>query len=306
MILLCGIPTEGPMELVTEACETLGLAHRVVNQRAIEQVQLEFWTENRDLRALIFVQGEEVALEAVTGIYLRTMDERFLPEVRDLPEFHPERSASRDWHERLLGFCEVTAARVANPSSAMASNASKTYQAQSCLAQGFSVPETLVTNDPELVLEFRSRYGRLIFKSVSGVRSIVRELADADLARLERIRRCPTQFQELVEGRDIRVHTVGETVIATGINSASVDYRYAAREGSPAGLEPVELDDEVSERCVALAASLGLPFSGIDLRLADDGRVICFEVNPSPAYSYYESHTGQPISKELARWLAAG
>jgi hypothetical protein len=34
--------------------------------------------------------------------------------------------------------------------------------------------------------------------------------------------------------------------------------------------------------------------------------VYCFEVNPSPAYSYYESHTGQPISAALARYLVAG
>jgi hypothetical protein len=38
--------------------------------------------------------------------------------------------------------------------------------------------------------------------------------------------------------------------------------------------------------------------------MAHDGRVICFEVNPSPAFSYYERHTGQPIARELALWLA--
>jgi hypothetical protein len=32
--------------------------------------------------------------------------------------------------------------------------------------------------------------------------------------------------------------------------------------------------------------------------------VICFEVNPSPGFSYYEGHTGQPISAAIARYLA--
>jgi glutathione synthase/RimK-type ligase-like ATP-grasp enzyme len=225
--------------------------------------------------------------------------------VRELPEQDPVRRACRTWHEALLTFAELTPARVANRASAMASNASKPFQAQVALEAGFQVPETLVTNDPKLVLEFCSRHPRVIYKSTSGVRSIVQELTPEDLPRLGRIRWCPTQFQELVEGQDVRVHTVGSNAIATAVRSRSVDYRYAGRDGGPAAqLEPASLTYEVAERCVALAAALKLPFAGIDLRMAHDDRVICFEVNPSPAFSYYERQTGQPIARELALWLA--
>jgi hypothetical protein len=31
---------------------------------------------------------------------------------------------------------------------------------------------------------------------------------------------------------------------------------------------------------------------------------VCFEVNPSPAYSYYQELTGAPISDALVRYLA--
>lgn len=34
--------------------------------------------------------------------------------------------------------------------------------------------------------------------------------------------------------------------------------------------------------------------------LADDGGVYCFEVNRSPAFTYFESHTGQPIARAIA------
>jgi hypothetical protein len=37
--------------------------------------------------------------------------------------------------------------------------------------------------------------------------------------------------------------------------------------------------------------------------LADDGGVYCFEVNPSPAYSYFQAHTHQPIAAAVARLL---
>ena len=61
--------------------------------------------------------------------------------------------------------------------------------------------------------------------------------------------------------------------------------------GSPAG------------RCVGLASALGLGFAGIDLKITPDDEVYCFEVNPSPAFSYYESNTGQPISEGVAAAL---
>jgi glutathione synthase/RimK-type ligase-like ATP-grasp enzyme len=54
---------------------------------------------------------------------------------------------------------------------------------------------------------------------------------------------------------------------------------------------------------VALAAALDLPFAGIDLKLAADQRVVCFEVNPSPGFSWYESAAGLPISQAVACWL---
>jgi glutathione synthase/RimK-type ligase-like ATP-grasp enzyme len=67
---------------------------------------------------------------------------------------------------------------------------------------------------------------------------------------------------------------------------------------------PVEFDQNLAARCVALTASLGLAFAGIDLKVTAHGEVYCFEVNPCPAYSFYEQSTGQRISRALAAWLA--
>jgi D-alanine-D-alanine ligase-like ATP-grasp enzyme len=43
---------------------------------------------------------------------------------------------------------------------------------------------------------------------------------------------------------------------------------------------------------------------GIDLRRRADGSYVCFEVNPMPAFSYYETNTGQPIARTLAEFLS--
>jgi glutathione synthase/RimK-type ligase-like ATP-grasp enzyme len=189
----------------------------------------------------------------------------------------------------------------------MGSNFSKPFQAQLIAEHGFAVPETLVTNDPDLVRAFVAEHGRAIFKSISSERSIVSVLDDDDLARLDAIRWCPVQFQAFVEGTDVRVHTVGGEVFATAISSDATDYRYATRQtGDAATMEACELERELADRCLALAAGLGLDLAGIDLRITPAGEAVCFEVNPSPVYSYYEAHTGQPMAAAIACYLAGG
>ena len=63
-------------------------------------------------------------------------------------------------------------------------------------------------------------------------------------------------------------------------------------------------DGILAKRCLKLAQASGLAFAGIDLKLTSNGRVYCFEVNPSPAFSYCETNTGQPIAEAIVSYLA--
>jgi glutathione synthase/RimK-type ligase-like ATP-grasp enzyme len=85
-----------------------------------------------------------------------------------------------------------------------------------------------------------------------------------------------------------------------------VDYRYAGRDGEDIRMLPTELPSEVRLKCVRLSETLDLPLCGIDLKETPGGEWYCFEVNPSPAYSYYEENTGQPISRAVVSYLAGG
>ena len=132
----------------------------------------------------------------------------------------------------------------------------------------------------------------MIFKSLSGVRSIVRPLERSDLSRLELVKNCPTQFQEIVEGVDIRVHTVGREIFATEIRSSASDYRYAATFRRVTGDRDIDIPPGIADACIGLANACGLTIAGIDLRRTPDGRYYCFEVNPSPGFIFYERATG--------------
>ena len=97
----------------------------------------------------------------MTGVYLRFMDDRELPELRGEPDESPARASSRAFHDLFGQWADIAPARVVNRYTAMGSNFSKPYQSQLIQAHGFAVPETLVTNEPDLVRAFAAEHGRL-------------------------------------------------------------------------------------------------------------------------------------------------
>lgn len=68
----------------------------------------------------------------------------------------------------------------------------------------FEVPDTLITNDPDLVREFWSRHKRVIYMSISSVHSIVKEVTNrtgADWTRSCGVRRkFERSFKDSISG----------------------------------------------------------------------------------------------------------
>jgi glutathione synthase/RimK-type ligase-like ATP-grasp enzyme len=141
----------------------------------------------------------------------------------------------------------------------------------------------------------------VIHKSVSSVRSIPAFSRHA--ARIKDVRWCPTQFQPHIAGTDDRVHVVGDRVFASEIVSQADDHRYAGRTGGAVKTGTARLPRDVAERCRRLAAGVNLPVAGIDLRATANGEWYCFEVNPSPGFTFYQNATGQPIAEAMAQFL---
>lgn len=305
MILLGGIASERPLALVREALDEMGEPYVLFHQREVAAAHVAFELRGQEVEGHLRLGDRRAALSELDGVYLRLMDDRTLPELAGAPPDAPARRHARGFHETLTRWADLAPGRVVNRTGPMASNASKPFQAQLIRKHGFNVPTTLITNCPEQARAFRRDHGRVIYKSISGVRSIVQTLTDDDDARLDRIRWCPTQFQAFIEGEDVRVHVIGPHTFATAITANVTDYRYASR--SPDGtatLRPVDLDADLAHRCVELTHSLGLAFAGIDLKVTPTDEIYCFEVNPCPAYSFYEQTTNQPISRTLAAYLA--
>lgn len=302
MILLAGLPGEAPVAAVAQALDQRGTPFLMLDQRQAALAVLEIAGAGGVVSGrLALPDGGTVLVGDLRAIYARQHDATQLPEMRALGATGI--AAARRLDAALLLLQDLAPCLVVNRPAAQASNRVKPHQARLIRAMGFSVPETLVTNDAETVRAFHARHGRVVFKSASAIRSIVRELDAAALARLSMLVHCPVQFQALVAGFDVRVHVVGDQAFATRADSAVIDYRYGA---GGTRLQPFTLPDDVAARCVALAAALNLPLCGIDLKHTPDGDWVCFEANPQPAFSWFDVAEGAPIAGAVAALLARG
>jgi glutathione synthase/RimK-type ligase-like ATP-grasp enzyme len=302
VIALWGLTGDGPFDAVRAALERRRESVVLIDQRCIIDTGVSL-TEGDNFQATVKVQGRVYSLDQVRSVYWRTYDLRRLPTVQSAASVDAVQSAAAV-EEALVVWLEMTQALVVNRPSDMASNGSKPYQMEILRSNGFAVPPTLITTDPEAVKRFWTKRGAVIYKSISGTRSIVARLANSHIDRVRNVVWCPTQFQQYIPGRDHRVHIVGDDIFACEVTSDAEDYRYAALHGDVPILKGVDLPTDVAERCLGLARALSLPLAGIDLRLAPDGRWFCFEVNSSPGFTYYEAHTGQPIADAIASYLA--
>jgi glutathione synthase/RimK-type ligase-like ATP-grasp enzyme len=288
VILVWGIPGDDPLDAVWAALGQLDADALLLDQRDARQATVRVDPITATTSGTITTASATIDLAAVGAAFIRPQESS--PDTR-CPD------------ATLVAWADVTTAGIVNRPAAMAGNNSKPYQLALLQGFGFDVPDTLVTTDPDAVKEFRRYHGTVIYKSVSGVRSIVSRFGDEHHARLADVASGPTQFQEHIPGEDVRVHVVGDVVHATMVRSGADDYRYAPFDGATLEVTETELPTMVADLCRSAALRIGLFVAGFDLRRTPDGRWVCFEANPSPAFTFYEHATGQPIAAAIAQLL---
>jgi hypothetical protein len=308
VIVVWGIAEDSTTASVLERLDRLGASVLFLDQRSLLGSGLHDADLDLDLAGevlLMFtVEGRRTRLRAETAGFLRPYDSRAFPGIAHDSVGSALQARATAFDDVLWTWADLAPGLVVNRPSHMAANGSKPFQSRQIAAAGFSVPQTLLTTDAEEAVAFWERHRDVIYKSISGVRSVVARFAPEDVRRLPDLTTCPVQFQARVGGTDYRVHVVGDEIFAARVISDAHDYRYAARTGATVELRTVDLPDDVATRCAALSRAQGLPVSGIDLRLSPGGEWYCFEVNPAPAFSCFDPD-GTPIADAVARLLIA-
>lgn len=206
----------------------------------------------------------------------------------------------REKSEFMLGLVrrwEAMEVPVYNPLRA-SDRTRKPYQLARLAAAGLPVPETLWTNDPKAARAF-AEGRRVAYKPVSGG-AATKELGEADLeeSRLARLANCPVTFQELLPGEDRRVFVLNGRVLAVfriTVEEGALDYRQNEQS-----VESVEIEPELRDIAVRATHEIGLRFTGMDLKRANDGTWRILELNPSPMFLGFDHRAGTDILGALA------
>jgi len=178
---------------------------------------------------------------------------------------------------------------------------------------GFEVPPTLVTNNPDTLLEFyRQHNGQIVSKQTSNAfittvgHSFIRytELVTTrDICHASDVVYCPMSFQAYVPKRvELRITVVGRQVFAAEIHSQATNHtRYDWRRYDHGRTPhfPHTLPGEIEARCLGLCELLGLRYGAIDMILTPDGRYVFLEINPNGQYLWIEQEIGSPISEAI-------
>jgi glutathione synthase/RimK-type ligase-like ATP-grasp enzyme len=306
MILLWGSLEDSPLMAIYQALLRLLDPSDIifVDQQTMLTTKIDLIV-GPDVKCVLHNDNRVVDLSSVTAAYLRpyasgNFSYSKSTNNKDDNSFQHHIAQVEDI---LVIWAELTPALVVNKPSRNASNNSKPYQSAMICTLGFKVPDTLITTEPVAALDFWKKHGTVIYKSISGIRSVVSRLTHEHLPRLENVSNCPTQFQEYIEGVDYRVHVVGDKVFACQVISQSDDYRYAVLQGKTVDILPCILPEFIADRCKTLMSHMGLNVAGIDLRCTPKCEWYCFEVNPSPAFTYYQEPSGHHIDESIAQLL---
>lgn len=199
----------------------------------------------------------------------------------------------------------------------------KSLGARLARASGFSVPDTLITDDPHAFRSFVADRPDLYFavKPTAGWAALRSsgEAVGAYTIRLGRksaldvadsVRYAPVILQPYVEKKfELRVTCVGSRIFACRIDSqeaveTTVDWRLYPED--PVGHSVYIVSGSLERRIAAFMQSSGLVYGAIDLIVTPDGDVVFLEVNPSGQYLWLEHLTGLKITRAIADWLCGG
>lgn len=182
---------------------------------------------------------------------------------------------------------------------------------------GFSIPRTLITNNPQEATDFFHDCEGNVINKVLG-KGQVEYLKDyyfvytyrvlpQDLEKMKDVAYCPSFFQEYISKKvEIRVTVVGNKVFSCQIHSQESektkdDWRHYDLENVKHVVHKLPLS--IKALCLKMMERLDLNFATFDLILKPDNQYVFLELNPNGQWLWIEHLTGLPISQAIAKLL---
>lgn len=195
---------------------------------------------------------------------------------------------------------------------------SKIRQASVARLVGFTIPESIFTNDPLEAIAFAERHGRVALKTLGArgfnqsekYHAFYTTIVDAkDIWTYQEAIKSSINFiqQAISKDYELRVTAVGNEVFAAKIDSQSAgdiardDWRRADHRSILH--KAVELPKSVLHSVHRFLKVYDLEFGCFDFIVTPDGEYVFLECNGNGQWLWIEELTGLPISRAIATLL---
>jgi len=275
-----------------------------------ENVNYLTFTQTLGNSTLLDDDGIRIDLGAIKGAYFRRPLQLDVQSNGFTPSLN--RYICEEWNYILRSvYLELGDKWFSHPSKIILAE-DKPKQLRLAREIGFSVPETVVTNELE---SLRSLFlgGDVIAKPLrqslledpTGPGSVIYTNNITSFCEIDEdaLRVAPVIFQRKIEKQfDLRVSVVEDSVFSVAIKSQAFEKTQTDwRHSSVVELEHevFVIPEKIEEMCRELVKRLGLRFGAIDLVLDKSGEFWFLECNPNGQWAWIENRTGQPIAAAI-------
>lgn len=234
--------------------------------------------------------------------------------------FHPERqatsivlsdlereAASLEWRQFGLSLWKIFRGRSLQDHHIAARFDAKPLQLSVAKSAGFSVPETIVTNNREYLMKTLSSDGKYVIKHIGTAsvgdpygESIVLDpvfLAreDVEMASVSEVQLVPSQYQKAIDKVvEYRVTAIGDRLFCckydlsdqrTVREDSDVDWRWLYSLKEP---HDVKLPEELEILCRRYLKLTGLSLVSFDIAESRDGEYYFLEANPDGQWAWLD------------------
>lgn len=252
--------------------------------------------------AAVKLNGTWLGAESVTNVWYRRperlKDNRFENSAEG-------RYTLAEWTESIEGFFSHIPERLwVNHPARNTAASHKIEQLTIARGLGFMIPDTLVTQDREVLVEFYQRYRRVIAKPMASgcvERSggqpdsliYTNQIRPENLDDLGDLAVCPTLFQQCIDkSADVRISVVDHYVHAVALYAVDYDgnQRCDIRRNNMADVryETIEVPASVTAAISKLMAHYQLRFGAIDMAVSTNGDWYFLEINPNGQWAWLD------------------
>jgi len=297
-ILILGNSSDAHAVHLKDALTQAGATVDYLDTRLFPTVLRMSWQPHTQAGSLLLPGGRRLNLQEIHSVFWRTFSGVYVPSLKDAEQ---DRIAFNDSMSAVRSLMQVCPARWVNSWQAYQFHKEKPLQLSKVKQLGVTIPATLISNDPEEVIQFALSHERLIFKPVyGGAHTQLVTESHLDPKRLKlALSLSPVTIQEYIPGTNIRSYVIAGSVYSAEIRSDALDFR----EDLAAELIPVELPESIQQQCIAITNALMLEWTAIDWRFNPQGEYVFLEANPSPMFLHFERQTNFPITQQLVRLL---